>query len=151
MRTTQPRWCARRLRQCRRERTCTCGSALAHAILTDRSKIPAATREKLELILDKYLSTEATVKESTWQFGCSSVRSIPLRPPRAKLRTCLGGAATYFALAASYFTDVRVVAIVGEDFTAEHEAVLKKRGVDTAESNMPKGKSFTGRDRTWRI
>ena len=38
------------------ERTCKCGSALAHAILTDRDKIPAATRQKLSLILDKYLS-----------------------------------------------------------------------------------------------
>jgi 5'-methylthioadenosine phosphorylase len=36
-------------------RSCKCGSALAHAILTDRSKIPAATREKLKLILNKYL------------------------------------------------------------------------------------------------
>jgi 5'-methylthioadenosine phosphorylase len=39
------------------ERTCKCGSALAHAILTDRDKIPAATRLKLSLILDKYLSS----------------------------------------------------------------------------------------------
>jgi 5'-methylthioadenosine phosphorylase len=36
-------------------RTCKCGSALAHAILTDRSKIPAATKEKLKLIVGKYL------------------------------------------------------------------------------------------------
>jgi 5'-methylthioadenosine phosphorylase len=41
-----------------RERACKCGSALAHAILTDRSKIPAATRQKLKLILDKYLKAE---------------------------------------------------------------------------------------------
>ncbi len=37
------------------KRSCKCGSALAHAILTDRSKIPAKTREKLKLILNKYL------------------------------------------------------------------------------------------------
>ena len=37
-------------------RTCKCGSALGHAILTERDKIPAATRQKLSLILDKYLS-----------------------------------------------------------------------------------------------
>jgi 5'-methylthioadenosine phosphorylase len=36
-------------------RTCNCGSALAHAIVTDRAKIPTATREKLKLILGKYL------------------------------------------------------------------------------------------------
>src|SRR6476659_2255084 len=38
------------------ERTCKCGAALAHAILTDRDKIPAATRKNLSLILDKYFS-----------------------------------------------------------------------------------------------
>jgi len=39
------------------ERACKCGSALAHAIVTDRDKIPAETRRKLSLILDKYLSS----------------------------------------------------------------------------------------------
>jgi 5'-methylthioadenosine phosphorylase len=37
------------------ERSCKCGSALAHAIMTDPTKIPASTREKLSLLLDKYL------------------------------------------------------------------------------------------------
>ena len=39
------------------DRSCKCGSALAHAILTERDKIPAVTRQKLSLILDKYLSS----------------------------------------------------------------------------------------------
>jgi 5'-methylthioadenosine phosphorylase len=38
-----------------RERSCKCGSALAHAILTDPKKIPAATRKKLKLIIGKYV------------------------------------------------------------------------------------------------
>jgi 5'-methylthioadenosine phosphorylase len=38
-----------------KERSCKCGSALAHAILTERGVIPAATRKKLSLILEKYL------------------------------------------------------------------------------------------------
>jgi 5'-methylthioadenosine phosphorylase len=38
-----------------KDRSCKCGSALKHAILTDRAKIPPATREKLELIIGKYL------------------------------------------------------------------------------------------------
>ena len=38
-----------------KDRSCKCGSALAHAILTVRNKIPAATRNKLKLILNKYL------------------------------------------------------------------------------------------------
>ncbi len=36
------------------ERICKCGSALKHAIITDRSSIPAETREKLELLIGKY-------------------------------------------------------------------------------------------------
>ena len=36
-------------------RSCKCGSALAHAILTERDKIPAAAKERLKLILEKYL------------------------------------------------------------------------------------------------
>jgi len=38
-----------------RGRSCKCGSALAHAILTDPKKIPAATRKKLKLIIGKYV------------------------------------------------------------------------------------------------
>ena len=54
----------------------------------------------------------------------------------------LGGSATYFSLSASYFTEVRVVAVVGEDFTAEHENVLKKRGVDTRGIEHANGRTF---------
>jgi 5'-methylthioadenosine phosphorylase len=42
-----------------KERSCKCGAALAHAIITERDKIPAATREKLKLILGKYLDNKA--------------------------------------------------------------------------------------------
>jgi 5'-methylthioadenosine phosphorylase len=38
-----------------KERGCKCGSALAHAIITDRTKIPQATKDRLKLILGKYL------------------------------------------------------------------------------------------------
>ena len=54
----------------------------------------------------------------------------------------LGGAATYFSLSASYFTDVRVVGVVGKDFTAEHEAVMNKRGVDTRGIQHADGNTF---------
>ena len=45
-------------------------------------------------------------------------------------------------LSASYFTDVRVVAVVGEDFGPEHENVFKKRGVDTRGMRAIAGKTF---------
>jgi len=37
-------------------RSCKCGSALAHAILTDRSLVPAATRARLGILIDKYFA-----------------------------------------------------------------------------------------------
>ena len=51
-----------------------------------------------------------------------SVAFDTIATPSGRVENILGGAATYFALAASYFTDVRMVAVVGEDFTAENEA-----------------------------
>ena len=71
-----------------------------------------------------------------------SVAFDTIETPKGKRDRCLGGAATYFALSASYFTEVRVIAVVGEDFTAEHEAVPTRRGVDTQGLEHTKGRSF---------
>jgi sugar/nucleoside kinase (ribokinase family) len=71
-----------------------------------------------------------------------SVAFDNVETPHGKVDNCLGGAATYFALAASYFAPVRVIAVVGEDFTAEHEAVLTRRGVDTLGLEHAPGRSF---------
>lgn len=54
----------------------------------------------------------------------------------------LGGTATYFGLAASYFTDVCVVGVVGDDFTTEHENVLRSHGVDISGVQRTPGKTF---------
>ena len=43
-----------------KSRSCNCGAALAHAILTERGKIPAPTRERLKLILGRYLESKKT-------------------------------------------------------------------------------------------
>jgi sugar/nucleoside kinase (ribokinase family) len=59
-----------------------------------------------------------------------------------RVEDVLGGSATYFALAASYFADVRLVAVVGEDFGAEQENVFKARGVDIRGIERAKGKTF---------
>jgi sugar/nucleoside kinase (ribokinase family) len=71
-----------------------------------------------------------------------SVAFDSIETPQGRRDRCLGGAATYFALSASYFTEVRVIAVVGEDFTAENEAVLTRRGVDTRGLEHTSGKSF---------
>jgi sugar/nucleoside kinase (ribokinase family) len=71
-----------------------------------------------------------------------SVAFDTIATPSGRVKDILGGAATYFALAASYFTEVRMVAVVGDDFAPEHEAVLKKRGVDTRGIERTTGKTF---------
>ena len=71
-----------------------------------------------------------------------SVAFDDISSPSGSVKNILGGAATYFALAASYFTEVRVVAVVGEDFTSEHEDVFKKHGVDTRGIERAPGKTF---------
>jgi len=71
-----------------------------------------------------------------------SVAFDSIATPSGRVENVVGGSATFFALAASHFTDVRVVAIVGDDFTAEHESVLTKRGVDTRGIEHAKGKTF---------
>jgi sugar/nucleoside kinase (ribokinase family) len=71
-----------------------------------------------------------------------SVAFDTLKTPYGERQKILGGAATYFSLSASYFTDVRVVAVVGEDFSPENEAVMKTRGVDTRGIQHAKGKTF---------
>jgi sugar/nucleoside kinase (ribokinase family) len=71
-----------------------------------------------------------------------SVAYDTIETPAGKRERCLGGAATYFSLAASYFTDVRVIAVVGEDFGKRQEAVFQARNIDTRGIEHTAGKSF---------
>lgn len=71
-----------------------------------------------------------------------SIAFDTIATPSGRVENILGGSATYFSLAASYFTPVRVVAVVGEDFTAEHENILKLRGIDTRGIEREQGKTF---------
>src|ERR1700726_60322 len=71
-----------------------------------------------------------------------SIAFDSIATPSGRVENVLGGSCTFFSLAASYFTDVRIVAVVGEDFTAEHESVLKKRKIDTRGIEHAKGKTF---------
>jgi sugar/nucleoside kinase (ribokinase family) len=71
-----------------------------------------------------------------------SVAFDSLETPSGKRERVLGGAAVHFALAASFFTKVRVVGVVGEDFLSEHERVLTERAIDIAGIERAEGKSF---------
>ena len=71
-----------------------------------------------------------------------SVAFDSIETPAGRRERCLGGAATYFSLAASFFTDVRVIAVVGEDFGPEQLAVFHSHGIDTRGIERAAGKSF---------
>lgn len=62
--------------------------------------------------------------------------------PSGRVENVLGGSCTFFSLAASYFTEVRIVAVVGDDFSVEHENVFRKRKVDTRGIEHAQGKTF---------
>ncbi len=71
-----------------------------------------------------------------------SVAFDSIETPAGRRERCLGGAATYFALAASFFTDVRVIAVVGEDFGPQQQAVFDAHKIDTRGIERAVGKSF---------
>src|SRR5271154_5230224 len=71
-----------------------------------------------------------------------SVAFDTVETPAGRIDRCLAGAATYFSLAASYFTSVRVIGVVGEDFTAKEEAVFAARDIDIRGIERASGKSF---------
>ncbi len=71
-----------------------------------------------------------------------SVAFDALESPYGKVDRTLGGAATYFAVAASFFTPVSLVGIVGEDFTPEDEKIFRGRNIDTDGLVRAEGKTF---------
>ena len=72
-----------------------------------------------------------------------SVAFDALETPFGKRDKILGGSAAHFSISASYFTDVRVVAVVGGDFTDEEEQVFRRHNVDLSDlERIPEGKTF---------
>jgi sugar/nucleoside kinase (ribokinase family) len=72
-----------------------------------------------------------------------SIAFDAVRTPFGERERMLGGSAVHFALAASFFTDVRVVGPVGEDFGEAEYEVLHARGVNTEDiERVPGGKTF---------
>ena len=65
-----------------------------------------------------------------------------IRTPHGKVENILGGAATFFSVAASQFAPVRVVAVVGDDFGEEQLRVFQDRGIDIAGLVRAPGKTF---------
>ncbi len=73
-----------------------------------------------------------------------SVAIDHVQTPTDRRDNLLGGSATHFSYAASFFTSVRLVGVVGDDWPAEHTAMLDARGIDTSGLHqVAGGKTFT--------
>jgi len=72
-----------------------------------------------------------------------SVAFDSIATPYGRRERVLGGAAVHFSLAASFFTQVRLVGVVGGDFGAEQRTVLEARGIDVRDLEVvPSGETF---------
>ncbi|MBI4201572.1 MAG: sugar kinase [Chloroflexi bacterium] len=71
-----------------------------------------------------------------------SVAYDSVKTPYGSRREALGGSATYFSVAASYFAPVSIVAVVGSDFRSEDQAMLKSHDIDTRGLARVRGKTF---------
>ena len=74
-----------------------------------------------------------------------SVALDTVRTPFGEGTEVLGGSAAFFATAASYFTKVSLIAVVGEDFPESHLAFLRRREIDLAGLERRPGKTFRWR------
>jgi sugar/nucleoside kinase (ribokinase family) len=71
-----------------------------------------------------------------------SVAFDSIRTPHGEVEGILGGSATFFSVAASWFGPVKVVAVVGEDFGDEHLEVFRLRSIETSGLERAHGKTF---------
>ena len=72
-----------------------------------------------------------------------SIAFDAIKTPFGERERALGGAAVHFSLAASYFSDVRVVGPVGDDFGESEYEVLRRHGVNTEDiERVQGGKTF---------
>ncbi len=74
-----------------------------------------------------------------------SVAFDSVKTPFGEACEILGGSATYFSVSASYFTDINLVAVVGEDFSAEHGRIFEGRNIDLSGLQRAPGKTFRWR------
>ena len=65
-----------------------------------------------------------------------------VRTPFGEVTDALGGSATFFSYAASFFTNVKLAAVIGPDFPKEHLELLASRGVDLAGVQVSDGATF---------
>jgi sugar/nucleoside kinase (ribokinase family) len=76
-----------------------------------------------------------------------SIAFDSIETPDGTVENILGGSASHFAMAASFFTQPRLVGVVGEDFPDEHRRLFTARAIDTAGLVTAKGETFRWKGR----
>ena len=76
-----------------------------------------------------------------------SIAFDSIETPKGSVEDALGGSATFFSYAASFFTKPRLVGVVGDDFPAEHRQLLSARDIDTTGLVTQTGKTFRWKGR----
>ena len=71
-----------------------------------------------------------------------SVAYDSIKTPSVTRDNALGGSATYFSISASYFKNVSLVAVVGDDFLEKDFALINGKDVDTSDLQRVNGKTF---------
>src|SRR5690348_15188871 len=94
-------------------------------------------------LLSQEAPCHATIVSYMSLIVVGSVAYDGVETPHGKVDRMLGGAATYIALSAGYFTPVKIVAVVGDDFAQEDVDLLASRQIDlTGLERVKGGKTF---------
>jgi sugar/nucleoside kinase (ribokinase family) len=88
---------------------------------------------------------EAAPADSRDILVVGSVALDSVRTPFGEATEALGGSASYFAMSASHFAPVRIVAVVGKDFPGRHRGLFESRGVDLSGLETAEGRTFRWR------
>ena len=121
------------------DRGCECATALATAIITR----PGANSGRDEGRAGADHRQVRALMQPVLTVGSVAFDSI--RTPSGEVSRVVGGAATFFSVAASFFTDVRLVAVVGEDFGERHMQVFGGRRIDLEGLQRVPGETFRWR------
>ncbi len=76
-----------------------------------------------------------------------SVAFDSVKTPFGEAANVLGGSATYFSVSASYFSPVKMVSVIGKDFTEDHQTIFKRHNIDTAGLIQTTGETFRWKGR----
>jgi sugar/nucleoside kinase (ribokinase family) len=76
-----------------------------------------------------------------------SVAFDSIETPFGKVDEALGGSATYFSTSASFFSEVNLVAVVGDDFPDKHRQMLAERNIDLTGLQTAPGNTFRWKGR----